>query len=229
MERVGGHFGFESVIKSKSAKLRDMIQKPIHTVLDIGANDGLSAKWFLKVFPGAKVYSFEPLPVPFSRLNEWAKRQKGREEAFNFALGEREGDTTCFLTTDYDKSSSVLKSTAKCHDVYPFTVKQQPFKVRMRMLDNVMQELSEPLAPGLFIKMDVQGYEDRVISGGMKTFASADACMLEINLDSLYEAQASFEGLFGLMKDTGLRYAGNFEQAFDDDGHVIFVDAVFVK
>lgn len=229
IERVGNHFGFETVIKAKSGKLRDMIQKPIRTILDIGANDGLSAKWFLKTFPGAKVYSFEPLPAPFARLDQWAKKQGGKAEAFNFAFGEKEGEATCFLTPDYDKSSSVLKFTARCSEIYPFTVKQEPLKVRMRMLDNAVQEIDPLPLPGLFIKMDVQGYEDRVIKGGTRTFASADACMLEINLDALYEGQASFEGLLMLMKDSGLHYAGNFEQAVDDDGHVIFVDAVFVK
>ena len=32
-----------------------------------------------------------------------------------------------------------------------------------------------------------------------------------------------------LLDDLGFNYAGNLDQNYDKDGHVIFLDAVFVK
>jgi len=58
--------------------------------------------------------------------------------------------------------------------------------------------------------MDVQGYEDRVIRGGAKVFASARACLLEINLDALYERQASFNEPLLLLNHHGLPLSGQF-------------------
>ena len=81
----------------------------------------------------------------------------------------------------------------------------------------------------IVIKMDVQGYEDRVIRGGRETFAKAKAVILEVCLDPLYEHQANFKEIMVLLDDLGFHYAGNLDQNCDKDGHVIFLDAVFVK
>ena len=77
--------------------------------------------------------------------------------------------------------------------------------------------------------MDVQGYENRVILGGTKTFDIAKACILEVNIESLYERQATFKDITILLYELGFQYAGNLNQIYADDGHVIYIDAVFVK
>jgi FkbM family methyltransferase len=229
LERVGNHFGFEFILRDKAVKLRDMIQAPVRSVIDVGAHSGILARNFLKAFPQAKLYCFEPLPGPFKKLSLWADRKKGRVKVFNFALGEKEGELPIFITVDYEPSSSLLRSTETCHRIYPFTKKQEPLSVRVETLDGVMARLEEPLSPEILIKLDVQGYEDRVIKGGLQTFHKARACILEVGLDTLYEQQASFEALLALLKNTGFRYAGNLEQSYADDGHTIFIDGVFLK
>ncbi len=77
--------------------------------------------------------------------------------------------------------------------------------------------------------MDVQGYEDRVIRGGIETFRKAKACITEINLDVLYDNQARFKDIFVLLDDLGYRYTGNCKQRYASDGHVIWLDALFIK
>jgi FkbM family methyltransferase len=229
IEKIGNHFDFEFILRSKTAKLRDMVRLPIRAVIDIGANDGGSAKRFVKAFPGCQVYCFEPLPGPFGKLSRWAERQKGRVKVFNLALGEKEGEQPIFVTVNYDPASSLLKSTQACHGLYPFTREQKPLVVRIETLDSVIAHLREPLLPELLIKVDTQGYDNRVIKGGLQTFRKAGACIIEMCLDTLYEQQASFDELMGLLKNAGFHYAGSLEQSYADDGHVIFVDGVFLK
>ena len=50
-----------------------------------------------------------------------------------------------------------------------------------------------------------------------------------MNIDALYDGQASFRDLFGLLDEHGYRYVGNFEQSVAADGHVIYLDAVFLN
>ena len=71
------------------------------------------------------------------------------------------------------------------------------------------------------------GYEDRVIAGGKRLFELAAACILEVSLDSLYEGQAEFMELLTMLDGLGFRYGGNLEQSYDQDGHCIYLDAVF--
>ncbi|MGB5080632.1 MAG: hypothetical protein WBO23_07800, partial [Burkholderiales bacterium] len=55
------------------------------------------------------------------------------------------------------------------------------------------------------------------------------SCIVEISLDALYEGQAGFRQLLTMLEDMGYRYGGNLDQAYGDDGHCIFLDAVFLK
>ena len=68
-----------------------------------------------------------------------------------------------------------------------------------------------------------------MIIGGKKTFLAASACILEVCLDKLYEGQTEFKELLMMLHDIGFRYAGNLNQTYGDDGHCIFLDAVFLK
>ena len=82
---------------------------------------------------------------------------------------------------------------------------------------------------GILVKIDVQGYEDRVVQGGKEILRRTTTCILEINLDTLYQDQADFKDLVSKLYDLGFVYSGNLEQVYAEDGHVIFFDAVFRK
>jgi hypothetical protein len=89
--------------------------------------------------------------------------------------------------------------------------------------------LPEPLIDDVLVKLDVQGYEDRVIKGGCATLARARACIVEANIEALYEGQARFPDLLLAMGELGFRYSGNLDQTYDDDGQVVYFDAVFTR
>jgi hypothetical protein len=44
---------------------------PIKTIIDVGTNTGQFAKYILKFFPEACIYSFELLSQPFEELKRW--------------------------------------------------------------------------------------------------------------------------------------------------------------
>lgn len=111
--------------------------------------------------------------------------------------------------------------------MFPATKNKEWLRVKLLTLDHALQ--NEELEDQILIKLDVQGYEDRVIEGGKEIFAKATACILEISLDSLYEGQADFRGLSTQMDQMKYRYGGNLDQVHAEDGHVIYVDAVFLK
>ena len=205
---------------------------PIKTVIDVGANTGQFAKMISSVFPKAHIYCFEPLPEPFTKLKKWTEKNTGGRggcTVFNVALGQNEGEVEMLAHLDHSPSSSLLETTEVCETIYPFTQKQAKVKVKLTTLDKVSSQYINSFTSDTLIKLDVQGYEDRVIRGGTETFRKARACILEINLDSLYENQANFKEILSLLYELGYRYAGNLDQSYADDGHVIFIDALFLK
>jgi FkbM family methyltransferase len=203
---------------------------PIRTVIDVGANKGQFARYIRPVFPQAQLYCFEPLPGPYQELKSYAEQQgRGLITTFNMALGEREGEVEMFLHTEHSPSSSLLATTELTTQLYPQTKRQEKVNVKLTTLDKVCQQLSAPLVKEILVKMDVQGYEDRVIQGGKDLLQEAKACLLEVSLNSLYATQPNFKELLMVLDGLGLDYAGNLSQVYAENGEVIYFDALFIK
>jgi hypothetical protein len=107
--------------------------------------------------------------------------------------------------------------------------KQKAIEIEQTTLDRAIANFSTTLEDNILIKLDVQGYENRVIKGGMETFKKSVACIVEISLDQLYEEQAHFREIFHQLDHLGYGYAGNLDQVLGKDGHVRYFNAVFVK
>lgn len=201
---------------------------PIKTVLDIGANTGQFANYSRKIFPNAAIYAFEPIPDVYKELNSWCK-QDGNAFAYNTALGEFKGFTDITLHKEHNDSSSLLQTTEFTEKYYPFTKNQDIIKIEINTLDNWEIENNISIASPFIIKIDVQGYENRVILGGKNVLKKAKAVVLEVCLKKLYKEQATFKELNDMLYDLGFEYVGNFKQTFSETGEVIYIDMVFIK
>lgn len=219
-----GHF----LVKDWHPKMLGLSKLPIRSIIDVGANDGQFSRKMLRIFPQASIYSFEPLPDPFNKLKQWEKQQD-RIKVFNLALGDSIQTIEINNHLYFNQSSSILQTTQLCERIYPMVKKQQTILVQQSTLDQEISSLLTPLSPDILIKLDVQGYEDRVIRGGMETFKQARACIVEISLDILYQEQADFKDIFWSLDQLGYRYAGNLDQVQGKDGHVRYFNAVFIN
>ena len=204
--------------------LRD---RPINTILDIGANVGQMAKLYRQMFRDAHIYCFEPLPDVFQKLESWARTQHGKVTAFNVALGDETRSGTMNRHTEHSPSSSLLSITGTACRLYPQVKKQTKVGVRLARLDDLAGSLE--LVDETLVKMDVQGYEARVIQGGKNILMQAVGCIVETNLQPLYREQAAFAELVLALHDLGFVYAGNLSQIYDIKGYVIYADAVFLR
>jgi FkbM family methyltransferase len=202
---------------------------PIKTIVDVGANRGQFAAEALRFFPRAHVISFEPQPRAFEILEHFAASHPGHLTPVALALGDREGVVRMQVHVDWDFSSSLLATTALAHQLYPYQQQQTTLDVRLTTLDRYFEASPVRLEPDVLVKIDAQGYDDRVIRGGRSVFGRARACIVEINLDQLYDQQASFKDIFVLLDELDYSYVGNLDQTYAADGHVVFIDAVFLR
>lgn len=232
VKNIAGIFGFIYIGKNKIPKktLLGMNNANIQSVIDIGANTGQFSRYIRSVLPDAQIYAFEPLPGAYHSLEKWASSIPNRKvEAFHMAIGESKGDIEMNCHVDFTPSSSLLSSTDNCESTYPMTQKQEKIMVPMMTLDEALADTIIDIPKGILVKLDVQGYEDRVIRGGTNILSQATAIILEISLDKLYTGQADFQELVNMLYKLDFKYAGNFEQVYGKDGHVIFIDALFSK
>lgn len=229
--RLIHHFGYDlyRVQKDSQRSLLGLYALNINTVIDIGANRGQFARRVIDTFPRAHFYCFEPLPDAFHELDKWATLYPGRFSLFNVALGEMSGVVTLNSPVDHSDASSILKSTETHELLHPVVKKQRQVTVEIKSLDSVLIGMSDQLALNILIKMDVEGYEDRVIRGGSEILKLATACIVEICFDELHHGQASFDTIYNLMNSNGYKYAGSIDQICAPDGHPIYINAVFIR
>jgi FkbM family methyltransferase len=206
-----------------------LLDAGIKTILDIGANTGQFARLAHEVFPGAAIYSFEPLPDCFEALKT-ALPAGADFHPVNCALGREEG-TLEFRRARHTPSSSFLKMTKLHEEAFPESTggqEERPLSVAVRTLDGVAAEL--PLRENILLKIDVQGYEANVLAGGAATVRRAVAVIMETSFRRLYEGQPLFDEIYETMRGLGFEFQGNMEQMVSPaDGRVVQADSIFIR
>lgn len=198
----------------------------VKTVIDIGAHNGEFSTAIRAVLPGVQVYAFEPLPDCYEKLKA---RFEGDERcsAYQVALGDQRGQVEFWRCT-FSKASSVLPMADTHKREFPWSTDIEPIDTRIAPLDDFVHDLD--LVPRVLLSLDVQGYEDRVIRGGMAVLRNVDYILTEVCFGLLYEGQTSFDEIYKLLKELGFDYAGNIAQSFSSvDGSVLHADALFVR
>jgi len=201
-------------------------QLALKTVIDVGANLGQFSTKMRKLLPNVVIYAFEPLPDCFKEL-QVAFAGDSCFHAFNVGLGDAAGQSN-FMRNQSCASSSFLKITPAHTDAFPFTANTSSVIVKMERLDDMAKGM-DLMAP-FMLKIDVQGFEDRVLRGGGVTARKAKVVLLETSFLRLYEQQPLFDDIYMLLKGWGFAYQGSFEQLRDPGtGWTVQEDSVFVR
>jgi len=198
----------------------------IKTVLDIGAHTGQFAKEIRGKLPQARIYSFEPLR---DCCQELLRNMSGDKnfESYNFALGDKEGKQE--INRSISSPSSSLLTMGNLHEeMYPHTKGGTREEIEVKRLDDIFK-ISD-LEKEILVKIDVQGYEDRVIKGGANIISQARIVLMENSFLELYKGQALFDDIYEMMKRLGFRYQGRIHQRLNPmTGEILYEDSIFIK
>lgn len=207
----------------KTLWLRNM---EVKTIIDIGANTGQFAKAIYQIFPKATIYAFEPLQDCYEELVSNFKDVMCFQ-AFNLALGNETGSVEMYRN-EFSPSSSLLPMAELHKKNFPHTEKEFIYHVNTVRLDDIASELK--IHKPLLVKVDVQGFEDRVIAGGMSIIKQADIIIIELSIEQLYEGQPLFDSIYQTLVKLGFQYRGNYDQLYSpNDGSVLQVDGIFIN
>jgi FkbM family methyltransferase len=198
----------------------------IRTILDIGANVGQFAVTANMVLPRARIISFEPLPDCYAALRTRMARANDFQ-ALNTAVGDSTA-TLAFERNGFSDSSSFLPMAEAHKRLFPFTRDSRPVEVPVARLDDLASQL--PITDPLLVKIDVQGYEDRVLRGGEQTIRRARMVIVETGFEELYEGQPLFDEIYRLLVAWGFQYHSSLDQLVSpDDGRILQENSVFLR
>ncbi len=209
------------ISKDYNLKFLGLNNLPIKSIIDIGANRGQFAKEAAKTFPNANIYCFEPEEKSYLDLKKWADTQRGRVSVFKCALGDKEADLKFYKYHQNSEASSFLQMIT--------SLPGQSTVIHQVTLDNFIKSSSISLEPGILVKIDTQGYDDRVIAGAEETLRKSLACITEVIYDKEYHGQGSFKKIFVLLDRFGFEFVGNKEQHLSMNGDLMWSDSIFKK
>ncbi len=222
-------FGYE-IVKRRTAltKVRTgnwLERLGIETVIDVGANEGQFITGLERSLPGKRIIAFEPIPSVHAKLVEATKHFN--VTAINAGLSSKAGTSTINVSENL-VSSSLLEMGDLHQELYPESKYVRSESIHLMRLDDAVKEYE--IRDNLLVKIDVQGYEDQVIAGGLETLALAAAVIVESSFQPLYRQAWLFGDVYRHFTSTGFRFSGFVDQALSHvTGIPLYGDAIFIR
>jgi FkbM family methyltransferase len=199
----------------------------IDVVLDVGANKGQYGRQLIRSGYRGRIVSFEPLPSALARLrlNRWGFANWQVEP---FALGAENSMAT--LNVSANSQSSSLQPMLPAHlEAAPSAAYVSTCQVSVRRLDDCFDQYVQG-GENCYMKLDVQGHEQKVIQGAMRSLPRIMAIQLELSMQPLYEGAQPWRDAIESMQQLGytlmLLTPGFRNHA---TGEMMQADGVFVR
>jgi len=196
---------------SRERLLQNVVKAGEPVILDVGAHYGESVVYFKTLFPKASIYSFEPDPDSYKTLSSTAVSEVSY---FNLALSDTDG-TVSFYRNKISHTNSLFKVNLKSSD--SISIAKAIAENDMQYFDGFNTEVKVPsMRLDSFtrqhaidridlLKIDVQGAECRVLTGGTDSLRKTRAIILEISFYDYYEHQTAFMDVEQILSPLGFR------------------------
>lgn len=229
MNRMGIDIHRHRPRTSNASQLSTMLKyHDIDLVLDVGANIGQFAQSLRAAGYGDRLASFEPLSDAHAHLLRASQHDPRWDVAPRVAIGDREAEIEIHIAGN-SVSSSALDMLDAHAKVAPNSAYLGSERVRLSRLDTMARPYLQPETVA-FLKIDTQGYEDRVLDGAPELLARSSGVQLELSLVPLYEEQKLFDVLAERMRLLGFSIWA-IQPGFSDpsSGRMLQVDAIFFR
>jgi FkbM family methyltransferase len=194
------------------------------TVIDVGANVGQFAVASTRLFENVMVIAIEP----DSRVADILRGNLPtgvRENILVTAVGDTIG-TAIFHVNRDRQSSSLLPLGPGQLESYPDSTIVEETIVPVTTLDALFANRTLPQP--ILLKIDVQGFEDRVITGATALLTRVDWVLIEVSFSALYEGNREFDSIVDLMESRGFRFVRPMDFHLSPvTNEIIEMDALF--
>lgn len=185
------------------ASLREALgESDAPLVVDVGAHHGGAIQAVLALRAAARIVAIEPAPDSFGVLRErWEPRGV---RCVHAAAGADSGEMDFHLYGGDMTHSALPPETGVSAGVGWLGDIRRTIRVPVRRLDDVLGELA-PEGPVHFLKIDVQGFEDRVLRGAPKTLDRTRSVLIEVHFNRVYAGSCLADDVCVLLRERGFR------------------------
>jgi FkbM family methyltransferase len=204
-----------------------ILESRIDLCIDIGANEGQFASEMRQYGFKGEIHSFEPQPDVFQRL-EMVTRGDSKWNCSRMAVGADNGRFTMHLS-GMSPSSSLLPIGKLHTELLPDSAETGTIDVDVVTLDSWMERTSVSES-GLFLKIDVQGYEMQVLKGAQASLAKTNAVLIELCFANLYLGQSKYYEVARVLEESGLHLVALVNCFYKpDNGDLLWGDGFFTR
>ena len=200
----------------------------VETIFDVGANVGASGRYFRNLGFKGRIVSFEPVGQYYKLLAQEASNDPLWTCA-NVALADVESEQEINVSGGFGTASSFMEKTGQTWESAPELEYVGRERVRVSTIDLAALE-HYPQGDRLFLKLDVQGYERKVLEGAIKTMPRIIGVRIELSVSQCYEQEPSMNEMMTYLYDLGFRLCA-IEEAWSNSQtrEVYQMDAVFFR
>lgn len=151
-------------------------------IVDLGCNTGLVAEYWMRLNPNTHYYAFDMMKECILAAQDRLSKYKV-VSCFDYALGDKNESTDINYESATDCANSLNRASGKKRRT-----------VQMRRLDDV-QEIADIKEIDL-LKVDVEGFEEPVLDGAIKTLAKSQYVVIELHLPKHREDYSGIVSIF---------------------------------
>jgi FkbM family methyltransferase len=199
----------------------------VDTVLDIGANIGQYAQALRYKGYKGRILSVEPNPRTYGLMKRAAEGDPDWR-CFNIGFGDA-NSTAVLNTATISGFDSILQGTSYLQSLEEGAQTQTRTEVTIQRLDSFWNEQGLD-GSRVFIKLDCQGYEKRILLGASQCLGNVLGIQLELSIRRIYDDQPQIEEMMPFLKELGFCAYGLIDGFRDRiSGQLLEVDGFFVR
>ncbi|MEV6290590.1 FkbM family methyltransferase [Streptomyces sp. NPDC051896] len=206
-----------------------LLRSGIDVVLDVGANCGQYGEMLRRFGYRGRIVSFEPVKAPLRILSRRVAADP-LWTVFPHALGDVRAPISINVAGNGAASSSLLPMLPRHVEACPQSRYVERQESEQHRLDALWERVAAP-GDRVFLKVDVQGYEETVLRGAGDRMHDCAGLQMEVSCVPLYEGGL----LLGKALDLAERHYGltlvALVPGFTDPrtGQMLQCDAVFLR
>jgi FkbM family methyltransferase len=210
---------------------RELIYKLKNTnlkILDVGANNGQTARSYRSMFPDSEIYCFEAFPASIQELHSAFSCDK-KIHIVPMAVAREKG-VKIFYVNEYDATNSLLPRPASSRRYYPiFAGPKETIEVESTDIDGFLRDNN--ISNIDIFKLDIQGGELNALMGATSLLESGDLPIIytEIMFIPHYDKCPLFHELCLYLSKFGYSLFNMYDLHRATNGQLRYGDALFVS
>lgn len=215
-------YDFRTIHKLRKIKLIHDLR--INVIIDGGANVGQFAQRIFSEGYSGRMISVEPLPECFAILKNNMIGRKGWT-GIKCGLGDLNCQKTLNVSSD-TQSSSILTATGIASTESFIGCREE--LISIRRLDEILTTQTSP-DDKIYLKLDVQGYEDKVLDGLGEWLDKIAIIEIEASTIELYRGEPLFHNLASRLANNYSLYSLDEVLVDYRTGRLLQIEMLFVN